>query len=429
MAGRLHAPTLLDLVEKARDAGLRTSLGLAIDVIRAQASARSRRGGASFTFLSQPLDQSAAAHVLMDIVEEFADSYGSRSVRILTPAATNEHRRRADTIGVRIEKAPSTIDAWIVDLHLALEEDAYVFLNGAGIAGNYVTSVIKALQCAKLRRAVWMIHEDRSRLPFVATAFTDPEFLAGLRALAETERLALLVPSRALKLEYDDLLNRPCVNVLHYKVAVSHRYITARSVDDFHELHFLLSGSTSDGRKGHFLILEAFHIFMRRHHDRNPAAFRDFSLTLLGLGTDYLARQVRLVGSAVLGRRLRVCPEVSREEALRVASGCNATICCSLNEAFGLSVAEGMVMSHVVLRSESGGADEQLAEGENGFRLDSGNVAQLVSVLHQVLSREAMSDEELRDMGQTSRRMIAPFTAYAYRERLDAIVEGLGRMS
>ena len=101
----------------------------------------------------------------MDIVEEFADSYGSRSVRILTPAATNEHRRRADTIGVRIEKAPSTIDAWIVDLHLALEEDAYVFLNGAGIAGNYVASVVKALQCAKLRRAVWLIHEDRSRLP------------------------------------------------------------------------------------------------------------------------------------------------------------------------------------------------------------------------------------------------------------------------
>jgi glycosyltransferase involved in cell wall biosynthesis len=423
----LHAPKLLDLVEKARDAGLRTSLRLAIDVIRAQASAQSRRGGASFTFLSQPLDQSAAAHVLMDIVEEFADSYGSRSVRILTPAATNEHRRRADTIGVRIEKAPSTIDAWIVDLHLALKEDAHVFLNGAGIARNYVASVVKALQCAKLRRAVWIIHEDRSRLPFVATAFTDPEFLAGLRAVVEAERLALLVPSRAMKLEYDDLLNRPCVNVLHYKVAVSHRYITARSVDDFHELHFLLSGSTSDGRKGHFLMLEAFHIFMRMHYDRNPAAFREFSLTLLGLGEDYLARQVRLVGSAVLGPRLKVYPEVSREEALRVASGCNATICCSLHEAFGLSVAEGMVMSHVVLRSESGGADEQLAEGENGFRLDCGDVPQLVSVLHKVLSREAMSDEELRDMGQTSRRMIAPFATYAYRERLDAIVEGPGR--
>ena len=72
----------------------------------------------------------------------------------------------------------------------------------------------------------------------------------------------------------------------------------------------------------------------------------------------------------MLGDRLRTMPKVARDEVFAIGRECNVVVCSSLNETFALYVAEGMAMGHVVLRNETGGMEEELQPGVNGYRID-----------------------------------------------------------
>ena len=87
---------------------------------------------------------------------------------------------------------------------------------------------------------------------------------------------------------------------------------------------------------------------------------------------------------------------------LEITSECNAVICCSLNETFGLSVAEGMFMGHVVLRNNAAGVDEQLKENVNGYLIDHTDVAQFAGQIAKVLNKNTLSDSDLQKMGAAS---------------------------
>ena len=76
-------------------------------------------------------------------------------------------------------------------------------------------------------------------------------------------------------------------------------------------LRFLISGKPTDGRKGHMIALAAFHEFMKAYYERDPGTYRPFTLTLVGMTDDYIAEQIRSIGSNILGERLRVHPERS----------------------------------------------------------------------------------------------------------------------
>src|SRR5690606_15431348 len=137
------------------------------------------------------------------------------------------------------------------------------------------------------------------------------------------------------------------------------------------------------------------------------------------IGDDYVSQQVRAIGDSFLGSKLKLHPSVPRNEALDITANCNAVICCSLNETFGLYVAEGMLMGHIVLRNNSAGVDEQLRDGKNGYAIDHKNIKQFASKIEKILNKETSSDESLRKMGLKSQHMMKAYSQTNYVDQIE----------
>ena len=404
------------LLAKAREKGLEESLRLGRDIARATTGRLSGRGEQAFVFLSPPMNNSGAPQILMEVVEEFAGRSGS--VRLLSPAVVPELRERAEARGVRVERAAAALGPTLVGLQLALQRDDFVLMNTVAVSRNYQAFVFDSLRTGKLAHAHWYIHEDVDQLPVAAPFLLEPDFRSLIGQLVKQDRLSLLVPSRKVKTQYDDMFDTEKTKILPFKIDVANHYVTPRSAGDYATVRFLMSGKPTDGRKGHMIALAAFHEFVKSYYERDPDAYRDFTLTFVGMTDDYVAEQIRSIGATVLGERLETVSEVSHEEALEVTRRCNAVICCSFNEALPLYVIEGMSMGHIVLRNDSGGMEEQLDDGVNGLRIDSRDVRQFAGVLEAVLNRQNMPDVRLQAMGRASQEMIANLRTASYEEAL-----------
>ena len=404
------------LLAKAREKGLDESLRLSGDIARATTARLLGRGEQAFVFLSPPMNNSGAPQILMQIVEEFAGR--SRSVRLLSPAIVPDLRERAEAQGVRVERAAAALGPTLVGLQLALRRDDFVLMNTVGVSRNYLMFIFDSLRTEKLARAHWYIHEDVDQIPVVAPFLLQPDFRSLIGQLVKQDRLSVLVPSHKVRTQYDNLFRTEKTKRLPFKIELANNYTRPRPVGDYATLRFLMSGKPTDGRKGHLIALAAFHEFVKSYYERNPQAYRDFTLTLVGMTDDHIAEQIRSIGSTVLGKRLEGVSDVSHQEALEITRRCNAVICCSFNEALPLYVIEGMSMGHIVLRNDAGGMEEQLDEGVNGFRIDSRDVKQFAGVLEIVLNRQTTSDLRLQAMGRASQEMIANLRIASYAEAI-----------
>lgn len=202
-------------------------------------------------------------------------------------------------------------------------------------------------------------------------------------------------------------------------VEVDDTYKRPRAVDEYHTVNFLLSGTPSDGRKGQLLALSAFQEFIKTAYADNPGAYRDFTLHLVAIGDDYISQQIRWIGESVMPKHLALYPTLPREKALEITAKCNAVICCSLNETFGLYIAEGMFMGHVVLRNDSAGVDEQLRDSVNGYFIDHTNIIQFAAIIEKLLNRHTTPDEVLHAMGQASQHIIGAYSQHNYLSQIE----------
>jgi len=405
------------LLAKAREKGVEESLRLGSDAVHATFRRFARNGESASIFLSPPMDNSGAPHVLVEVVEEFGGRPGT--VRLLSPVIPSELRERAEASGAKVERAAAVMGPTLVGLQLGLRRNDLVLMNTVAVPANYREFVLDALLSRTLAHAYWYIHEDTDQLPALAPSFLEPAFQTRVRRLVELRRLTLLVPSRSVKDQYDALLGTDETQVVPYRVALGGADEPRRPESDYATLRFLLSGKPTDGRKGHMIALAAFHEFLRSHYERQPTAYRPFTLTLVGMTDDFIGEQIRAIGLSTLGDRLQMVPSVSHARALEVTRTCNAVICCSFNEALPVYVIEGMAMGHIVLRNAAGGMEEQLSEGVNGFRIDSRDVEQFAAVLERVLNRRTTTDARLRAMGRASQEMIAGLRVASYSEALE----------
>lgn len=392
------------LLAKAREKGLRESLELGQGIAQARLAALDRTKRA-FVFLSPPMNLSGAPLALVRVVEEFADRYGPGSIRLLSPQIHPELRERVATKGVRVERAAAVMGSALVRLQLALRSKDFVLLNTVAVPSNYRTNVLEALRLGRLVQANWYVHEDIDQLPTTAPILLEEDTRKMMGSLIKNERLKIYVPSKLVKVEYDELFRTEKTRILPPPVETDGSDYR-RSRDEYGSVHFLLSGRPTDGRKGHVVALAAFHEFVRSYYDPSPKDYRDFSLTFVGMTNDYIAAQIISIGKSILGNSLRVVGEIPHDEALAITRECNAVICCSFNEALPLYVLEAMSMGHVVIRNDCGGLEEQLREGVNGFRIDSSDVRQFAGVLERVLNKRTMEDRHLHAMGRASQEML-----------------------
>jgi len=420
-------PGLSGALAKAGEKGLRESLELGGEIVRARVARRSSDRRKVFVFLSPPLNNSGAPLVLIKVVEEFADHYGSASVRLLAPPRVDEPRERTMVCGVKVERAAEVLGPTLVRLQLALRQDDFVLMNTVAVSRNYVDVVLDLVQTGSLAHAYWYIHEDVDQLPVHAPFLLLPDARSTIGRLMEQGRLTIVVPSRRVKAEYDGLFGTSKTRVLPFKLAIDPQDVSPRPLDHYSSVRFLMSGKPTDGRKGHVVAVAAFHEFMKTFYEPDPDAYRPFTLTLVGMTEDFISEQIRSVGATVLGERLKTFASVSHEKSLEITRDCNAVVCCSFNEALPLYVIEGMCSGHVVLRNGGGGMEEQLDDGVNGFRIDSTDIRQFARVLEQVLNKKTMSDSGLQAMGRASQERVAGLLIPSYVDALEqARVEATG---
>jgi glycosyltransferase involved in cell wall biosynthesis len=232
----------------------------------------------------------------------------------------------------------------------------------------------------------------------------------------------MLVPSEVVRRSYNQAFGTDRVAIVAYRVEVPERFQTPRAAEDFARLDFMLAGPPFEGRKGHALALAAFRDFMHRHHSAAPTRYREFSLHLVGLrDDDPLSQEIIDAATDILGAGVHVYPPVPRERALEITASCNAVISCSVSETFGLSVAEAMLMHHVVLRNDTGGVDEQLRDGVNGYSIGRGDPTRFAAAIETLLNRDTTTNADLQRMGATSHELMLPFTTNRYLPQIEAL--------
>jgi glycosyltransferase involved in cell wall biosynthesis len=413
---------LTTLLSKAREKGIEESWHLAARIGQQRLTRLASRKRRGYLFISPPLSGGGAPYILMQIVEEFASRYGAHSVRLLAPWASPARGNRSTISGVRVERAAEVLGASLVRLQLALRHDDFVLLNTVAVSTNYLDVVLDALRSRKLRHAYWYLHEDVEQLRALAPFLLEPAARSGIGQLAAEGRLTLLVPSAQTKAGYDALFENTTTKILPFKRPADGGS-APRPQDDYGSLRFLISGTPTDGRKGHMLALAAFHEFLNTHYRRAPASYRPFSLTLIGMTDDYIAEQICMIGTNILGDRLDIHPPVPHDTALEITRACNVVICSSLVETGPLYVLEAMRAGQVVLRNEVG-MREQLVEGVNGLGIDTQDVRQFAGVLERVLNKTTTSDAQLAAMGAASQEIARCLGISSYVDALDDVPRG-----
>lgn len=408
------------VAKKVKQKGFRRTANIAGSVIKTQL--KSRPGSPhkkQFVFISHPINNTGGPIVLLQMVEEYVKKYGANRVRVIAPGIEKEQEQYLKKIGVSVEQAVFGIGFRFIRLQLNLRQDDFVLMNTVAIYDNYRDFVLLWLKLGRLKHAYWFIHEDIAQLPIVHKEFLDPKNLNQIKDLVDSKSLDVLFPSRRTSEEYKELIKIDRTKIINLHVEVNEEYQKPRVEDEFSSINFLLSGTAGDGRKGQFLAISAFYHFLKEYADKAPEKYRAFSLHLVAINHDYVSNQVRWTAQSLLGERVKIYESLPKAKALKITSECNAVVCCSLNETFGLYIAEGMLMGHIVLRNSSAGVDEQLIDGKNGYLIDHTDIRQFASRIEKVLNKD-FSNKELLKMSKESQEIMKKYQAYKYIEQIDS---------
>lgn len=398
----------------ARRKGLKTSAGHAYNLAKNQVELKTTTKGRRFIFISNPINNTGAPLVLLQIIEEFVAKYGANRVQVVASHITPESMLKLREMGVKVDKAAEVFTGRIIKMQLGLRKDDFVLINTVAIHDNYRAYIFKALKTGRLNHANWFIHEDIAQLNIIAPHLMNKSHSKEISRLLGNDKLSIYTPSHQTKLSYDKLFGTEKVNVLPLHLPIDKKYHLIRKPSDYEKINFLLSGSPSDGRKAQLLAIAAFYEYLEKYYNKNPKNYRDFTFHLVSVGEDYYSKQIEWMGNSLLAKHVKFYPNMPYKEVLKITEQCNAVICCSLNETFALYVAEGMYMGHLVLRNNSAGMDEQLIEGKNGYFIDHTDINQFASRIEKILNKKTNSNTDLQKMGKTSQKIIEPYSKNTY---------------
>lgn len=400
----------------AKSKGLkRTAAAVVRTTNRRLKVARSTRSNEpQFVFISHPLDNTGAPLVLMNIIEEFVARYGSNRIRVIAPGTTINNYRALKKLGIGVEKAVEGVGFRAVRLQLGLRPNDFVFINTSAVYHNYLQFVLLWLKLGRLKHAYWFIHEDINQSAGLIKLLSSQ-----LQALLKDHRLTLFFPSIKTAAAYKKILGSKSLKAMVMRTEVDKRLRMPRDAADFDTLRFLISGTTTDGRKGQFIAISAFQRFLDVYYKGNESAYRPFSLTLLSVATnDYPSQQVRMVAKSALGDHVTIYKNMERVKALKIARESNVVICSSLHETYALYVAESMQMGSIVLRNDVGGVDEQLQDGVNGYAIVTEDVTGFSNIIEKMLNKKTTANDDLLTMSNQSLRIAEDFNTASYLEQI-----------
>lgn len=173
----------------------------------------------------------------------------------------------------------------------------------------------------------------------------------------------------------------------------------------FNSLRLQLTGMGGNGNKGHSWLLR----LVQQLLCLEKPGLRPLELQFIGLESDrhaLLDRELRFWGHALLGDRFSWVPHGSRSDALLAMGHANVALICSRQETFSMVAVEAMALGQPLLRNRSGGWQEQLEAGVNGFDLGETGLDPLpdqVQLLQRLRDPQAVTNYQLKAMSQAAR--------------------------
>jgi Glycosyl transferases group 1 len=377
-----------------------------------------------YFFLSGNLGGGDESAVLTQIVTEFASEVEPATIHLSAPEMSPDSAESLQRLGIHFTVSEPTATRLRCGRSVPRGED-FVFLNTLDVPASDLLLVLRRLRRGRLEHAYLLNYEGSAGIPRLTGR---GELAKNLRRLVVGNRLTLLVPSPRLKAMYDAALGIDRVRVLSLRPEGAGRSAQPRPPGDYDVLHFVLPGPGGDGRFGQMLAIFAFQHFHHHHLARQPRDYREFSLTLTGLGDDYVSRQIQSVAASVLGERLRIHPAAAIETGRHWSEDSNAIISCRVDSGFPFAVMRAMASGHIVFLNDASGLSEYFKDGLTGFCIATGDTTQFSQALEEALNREKTTTGRLAEMGRASQVRIGCCQRNSYvGQLLDTRSVGQGR--
>lgn len=343
-------------------------------------------------FFSHQLDNSGAPFVIIDTLQFLKQKYSDLPLEFHTFNPTHpDNIRRLNRLGVKpfihVTK----------DIGFEFVKGDVAIFNTVAFSQLLRDSIYSSLEKNIANKMIWYIHEDEPELQF------DTHERARIKRLLDNDRLVIFIAAiqtaRNYRLFFDNDKN---IRIQDHKVITDKKFHRVLKPDEFNELRFILPGTVSDGRKGQMPLLYAFAAFKKFYYDKQPDIYRDFTLTYVGMYSDFLSRQILNHAEKALGKHFTSIGHVTHERCLELDFESNITLCYSMRECLPLFVFEGMITGHPILRNDSSGVDEQLRDGINGYLLKSNDFWSIVDTLEQIHNKNITSNKDLAKMSKES---------------------------
>lgn len=408
------------VVRKVRQKGVIRSAKVAGSILKTQFARQTIQKDSQFVFISHPINYTGAPTVLLQVIEEFVEKYGAKRVRVIAPGIEPGQRDHLRALGVNVEQAVYGAGFRFIRAQLALKPNDFVLMNTIAIYDNYRDFVLMWLRLNRLNHAYWFIHEDKDQIPVINKQFLDPKNISQISEAVNARNIDLLFPSKRTAQEYNELLGIKSCHSINLRVEVPSNLMSPRNENDFNKIDLLISGTSSDGRKGQVLALSALQHFIDNYYSKDPTSYRPVSLHLVAITKDdYLSQQIRWISNSILKDHVQIYEPLPKDEALQITRKCNVVLCASLNETFGLYIAEGMLMGHIVLRNNCSGVDEQLEDGVNGYLIDHTDIIDIASRIEQIANKSKTTNANLSSMSKASQQIINEFVKYKYIDQIE----------
>ena len=239
-----------------------------------------------------------------------------------------------------------------------------------------------ALPEAVIKTALaWLEHDEIKRLDLYGHEGNPSQLLADkqwpqrLLPLLSTGKLQMRVPSIHTLSSYQNWLEYSGKNLAVQNPKLNIKSIIETKEPDFNELKFHLTGMAGDGNKGHIWLLRLMQELLNMENQTNKeirSNLRKVKLHFIGLEIDKsasLARELRYWGRAIMGENFNWTSHGNHQDTIRSMAMANIAVSCSKTETFSMVALEAMYLGNLLLRNRTGGWEEQLMDGINGFDL------------------------------------------------------------
>ena len=294
-----------------------------------------------------------------------------------------------------------------------------ILINTLALPKEVLNQTLAWLEQGRIKRLDWYAHEATPSLFLKGI-----EWPKRLQLLLQDDVLQMRVPSEHCLITYQNWLD------YHGKsLAIQHPQIELigpqgplmeQPLPKFDRLKLQLTGMVGDGNKGHQWILS----LIQKLLCEETQGLRPLELQFIGLDKNPHSlqdRELRMRAKALLGINFSWAPRNSRNQILAAMGKSNIAISCSRQETFSIVSVEAMALGQPLLRNRSGGWQEQLIAGVNGFDLgETGSEPNTnhVQLFQRLRDTSLISDAQLTNIAKSARSKAATFAKSNYSDWL-----------